>query len=197
MISPAKQSALNKTRYEWLPAPRVGLCRIRHDRECGTPRGNNQYAWLSRFYDQGLVKPRGLPEAVRYQGDKGNIALASQWQKFFADSNTPIAQSYLKRLQSGWVNYGPWPTVEQIGFGGDYVVVTKISGDTCYIESYDNSKYPVDYPEYDYLQNFSVVYTDDTVEAGSPVGPAYSFVIARPGVKLWIKAEQLTFVRSL
>lgn len=197
MLSPAKQSALNKSRYIYLPGPKVGICRIRHDRETSVPRGNSRYPWLSRFYDPGLAVPRGLPETVRYFGDKGNITLAPQWVEFFKEHNTPVAQSYIMRPQSGWRNYGTWPTVEQLGFGGDYVVVTKMIGDTCYIESYDNSKYPADYPRYDYLQNFGVVYTDDTIEAGSPVGPAYTFIIAKPGVRLWMHAYDLTFVRTL
>lgn len=193
MIAAPVKSLLNRARYALLPGAQVGINRIRHDREFNGVRGPGRYPYLSRFY--GLNRP-GLPETVRYTGGKKTVHLSDAWVGHFLEINAehPEAIAHLKKLQSGWVNYGPFPTVEQLGFGGDYVVVTHIVGNRAYINSYDNSLSPSNYKE-DYNQAFHIVYPDDSI--GSPDwGPAYTFVIANHGENLWIDVGNLTFIRK-
>jgi hypothetical protein len=192
MMNPKIKSLLNRIRYAFLPAARVGICRVRHDRESARIRGGGQYPYLSRFYDG----KGGLPETVRFYGGKGNVRLAQVWQEFFEENNTNQAQKYLKRLQSGWVNYGPWPKIEQICCAspdGTYVVVNKIIGNRAYINCYDNSKIPADY-QTDYLQQFGVAYPDDSIGL-PPCGPAFTFAIKNPDELLWMHTDDLTFIR--
>jgi hypothetical protein len=192
------KSMLNRLRYAFLPPAGVGICRVRHDRECARIRGNGRYPYLSRFYDAKIKQPRALPETVRFNGGRGTVSLARPWQNFFDGWNTPAAEQYLKRKQSGWVNYGPWPKIEQLctaSVEGTFVVVTHKIGRKCYIASYSNDKTPLDYPDIDYLQRFGVVSTDDSID-GPPCGTAYTFAIANPGEQLWMNQDDLTFVRS-
>jgi len=191
---PAKvQSANNRKLYASLPGPRVGICRIRHDRECSEKRGGGTYPYLSRNYSQ--QKVRGLPETVRYNGDSGHVVLDPPYEQLIRQHNSAAAFAYLSRPQSGWVNFGKWPQVEQLGFGGDFVVVTAIEGDKCYIESYDNHQSPAWYQR-DYLQLFGVVYSDDSV--GVPdCSPVTTCVIANPGERLWMHSYDLTYFRPL
>ena len=201
MISPQKQSDLNRQRFVYLPGPKLGICRIRHDRECSVSRAKDGHGlpYLSRFYDQGLSQPRGLPETVRFNGGKSTVALKPWWADFFAQNNTAAAQAYLKRKQSGWVNYGPWPTVEQLACASPectYVVVYKIDNGRCYIRSYQNTGHPSDYAGVDFLQAFGVVYTDDTI-SDAPCGKALSLAICNPGETLWMHDYDLTWVRAV
>jgi hypothetical protein len=199
MNNPQVQSALNKLKYMWLPKAKVGINRVLHDRECSRPRGGATYPYLSRFYDPKLKQVRSLPETVRFGGGKrGTITLSKQWIDFFFAENTGKAAKYLTQLQSGWVNYGPWPKVEQLCTAspqGTFVVVTKIDGNKAFIESYDNSKRPSDYENIDYLQRFGMVGSDDSI--GEPdQGPAFTLAIHNPGEALWIDVRDITFVRS-
>jgi hypothetical protein len=97
------------------------------------------------------------------------------------------------RKQSGWRNYGDVWVVEQLGWGGAYVVVTHIDGHRAYIQGYNNSKRPEDYA-IDFRQQFSVVYTDGTI--GLPdCGLCYSIVIGN-GAPLWVDVDDLYFFRA-
>lgn len=193
------KSAQNREQYQDLPIAQVGICRIRHDKE--SPRARGSFPYLSRFYDPKSHKVRGLPEPVNFYGGKiGNVKLAKVWQDYFDENNSEAAQIYTygrdgQKLDSGWVNKQPWPTVRQVGWGGAYVVVTKITNGRAYIECYDNSKTPADYAR-DYLQQFSVVYTDDTLSLPD-CGKCLTFAICNPGEKLWMNVEDLTFFRAL
>lgn len=198
MISSSMKSLLNRIKYAYLPPAKVGICRVRHDRECSRIRSGS-YNYLTRFYDPKSAQIRGLPETVRFYGGRGTVSLKPQWQTFFADKNTLGAETYLKRLQSGWVNYGPWPKVEQLCTAspqGTYVVVDRIEGDKAYIQSYSNDRNPSDYVNIDYLQAFGVAYSDDTIGL-PPCGPAYTLAICNPGEKLWMWTADLTFIRKL
>ena len=193
-LSAKSPSAKNKAAFaHTVRYPRVGICRILHDQECSQKRGGGQYPYLARNYSQ--QKVRGLPETVRYNGGSGHVVLDPPYVQLIKQSNSAQAFGYLIRLQSGWVNYGPWPKIEQLGFGGDYVVVTEIVGGKCYIEAYDNHRSPAWYQR-DYLQLFTVVYSDDTY--GQPdCAPVTTCAIANPGERLWVHDYDLTFVRPL
>lgn len=204
MISAKLQSQLNQSLYGHLPPARVGICRILHDRECSRIRGGSlaewwlglRYPYLSRFYNPAAKKLRGLPETVRYNGGRSHVRLSIDWVDFLWSHNTNIAAEYLMRPDSGWRNKGDTSTVEQLGWGGAYVVVTHIDGNKAYIESYDNSRNPDSYIDRDYLQLFSVIDQSNNL-SGSPVGNAYSFVISNPGERLWIDTQDITFVRPV
>jgi hypothetical protein len=62
-------SLYNRLRWSLLKPAAPGICRIRHDEQTPNTRGG-KYPYLSRFYDQ-LRKVRGLPETVRYNGERG------------------------------------------------------------------------------------------------------------------------------
>lgn len=199
MLSPIAQSALNRLRYMWLPPAKVGICRVLHDRECSRPRGGAKLPYLSRFYDPKLKNIRGLPETIRFNGGRGTVSLSTQWQVFFQMNNTPQAHKYLTRLQSGWVNYGPWPKIEQLCTAspqGTFVLVDRIEGNRAYIYSYQNDRQPSDYVNIDYLQLFGVAYSDDSISLPD-CGKAYTFAIRNPSDgELWVDTRDLTFIRA-
>ena len=211
MNSPTIQSAINRWGALNLRGPRVGICRVRHDKECSVSRDKSgqRPAYLSRFYTVG--KPvYGLPESVRINGGKSTVLLAPQWRLFeqehagigprepssLEDEATNMAAfNYISRRQSGWVNFGPWPTVEQITWGGAYVVVYGIQGHKCFIQSYHNDKRPGDYVNIDYLQAFSTVFSDDRV---APEPTVFTFPIANAtDAPLWMYDYDLTWVRAV
>lgn len=201
MLSPQIKSAINRLRYSYLlllPPRSNSICRVLHDKECSRPRGGAQYAYLSRFYNPKDEQIRGLPETVRFNGGRGTVILAPWWQRYLDQWNSPVAQKYLKRLQSGYVNYGPYPKIEQLctaSPGGTFVVVRRVAGNRAYIECYQNDKRPSDYI-HDYRQLFGVAYSDDSI-GYPPCGFAFTIAIKNPGENLWVDIRDLSFVRSL
>ena len=201
MNSPLVQSTINRALYAWrrVPPKPKSICRLLYDHECGIKRGNGKYPYLWRFYGAKI----GYPMTVLLHGE-GNVSLEEQWQAWFYYNNTPRAVAYTKgqgaRPNTGWVNTVPWPMVRQIACPGDgmhhtYLVVDSIEGNRAYIESYDNSKQPSDYP-YDYLNPFGIGYPDGKVGA-APCGLCYTFAIHNPGERLWVDVQDLTFFKSL
>ncbi len=197
MLNPIVQSTLNRIRYSTLPPAKAGICRVRHDKECSRPRGGAKLPYLSRFYNT-QVDVYGLPETVRFNGGRGSVTLAPQWEAFFERNNTNPAKKHLKRPHSGWRNDGDWPRVQQLCTAsprGTFVLVDRIEGDRAYIYSYHNDRHPNEYINIDYLQLFGVAYSDDSV--GLPdCGPAYTFAIANKGERLWMDVRDLTFWRA-
>jgi hypothetical protein len=175
----------------------VGLWRVRHDVE------REQWDFKSRLWVEDFKKNRGLPETVRINGGRGTVELSPVWVAFLDRINTPDAQRYLRKLQSGWLNYGPFPKMEQLTFAGNFVHVTHIDGERAYIKSFNNADPP---PEsgpdkttpysmsHDPLIHiFSTVYTDGSWEMATPVGLVFTFVIANPDDgPLWIDIKDLT-----
>lgn len=172
--------------------PLPGIWRVRHDVE------RTKWNCKARLWEADWKKLRGLPETVRINGGRGTVELSPAWVEFLDSINTPDAQRYLRKLQSGWLNYGPFPKMEQLTFGGNYVEVTHIKGNKAFIKSYNNADQP---PKIDLatetlpntlIQAFSVVYTDGSWEMFTPVGVAYTFIIANPqDGELWIDLENL------
>lgn len=169
-----------------------GIWRVRHDVE------RARWNCKARLWEENWKKLRGLPETVRINGGRGTVELSPAWVEFLDSINTPDAQRYLRKLQSGWLNYGPFPKMEQLTFGGNYVEVTRIEGNKAFIKSFNNADPP---PKIDLstetlpntlIQAFSVVYTDGSWEMYTPVGVAYTFIIANPkDGELWIDIENL------
>ena len=202
--SARQQSLVNRARYADLP-PVTGRCiaRVLHDRECSMPRGSSAFPYLSRFYDQNKTV-RGLPETVRYTGGPGNVLLRDVWQTFWADHNTPEAITFTlgKKMppNTGWNNAG-WPRIEQLLFGGDFVRVLEKRGDMARIQTYHNLATPAPLvdgngEEYNLLNEFSVVYTDDTLSL-APCGHCYSFPISAKSETCWMDVRNLTYLREL
>ena len=165
----------------------LGVWRVRHDVE------RKDWNCRARLWMEGWKKLRGLPATVRINGGKGTVELSPAWVKFLDRINTPDAQRYLRKLQSGWLNYGPFPKMEQLTFGGNFVEVTRIEGNKAFIKSYNNADAPPDTTGPNTLiQSFSVVYTDGSWEMSTPVGTVYTFIIANPeDGELWIDIENL------
>jgi hypothetical protein len=163
-----------------------GVWRVRHDVE------RDDWGFKSRLWNSGRNKLRGLPETVRINGGKGTVALSPDWVKFLDKINTPDAQRYLRKLQSGWLNYGPFPKMEQLTFGGNLVEVTKIVGNKAYIKTFNNAAAPPATAPDTLIQTFSIVYSDGSWEMSTPVGVAYTFIIANPNDgPLWIDINNL------
>ena len=174
----------------------VGLWRVRHDVE------REQWDFKSRLWVEDYKKIRGLPETVRINGGRGTVELSPAWVAFLDRINTPDAGRFLRKLQSGWLNYGPFPKLEQLTFAGNFVYVTHIDGERAYIKSFNNADLP---PEtgpdkttpytmsHDpFIHIFSTVYTDGTWEMATPVGLVFTFIIANPDDgPLWIDLNDL------
>src|SRR5687767_3109582 len=110
------------------PTNPVGLWRVRHDVE------RDEWDFKARLWVKNWKKLRGLPETVRIGGGRSTVELTEEWVEFLDKINTPAAQRYLRKLQSGWLNYGPFPKMEQLTFGGNYVYVTEVKGNRAYIK---------------------------------------------------------------
>ena len=164
----------------------LGVWRVRHDVE------REELHCRSRLWFNGWKKLRGLPETVRIQGGNGTVILSDAWVKFLDRLNTQDAQRFLRKDQNGWLNRGSFPQMEQLTFGGNYVVVTRIVGHKAYIKSFSNAAQPPASGPNTLIQTFSVVYTDGTWEMSTPVGIVYTLIIAdsRDGA-LWIDLEDL------
>lgn len=209
MNSPRIQSLINRSLYAWrrVPPKPMSVCRLLYDHECAIPRGDGQFPFLWRFFGARM----GYPNTVALRGGRGDVELAEWWQEFFYQENTGKAVAYTKghgsRPNTGWVNTQPWPRVKQIACSGDgvhhtYLVVTEIQGSRAYIQSYDNSKRPQDYPTKDFptvlnfLNPFGVGFPDGSV-GGADCGLCYTFAIHNPGERLYVDVADLTFLRSL
>jgi hypothetical protein len=170
----------------------LGVWRVRHDVE------RKDWNCKARLWVEGWKVIRGLPETVRINGGRGTVELSPAWVKFLDSINTPDAQRFLRKQQNGWLNYGPFPKMEQLTFGGNFVEVTRIKGNKAFIKSYNNADIP---PAIDpdtnpipntLIQTFSVVYTDGSWEMSTPVGLVYTFIIANPeDGELWIDIDDL------
>jgi len=169
----------------------LGLWRVRHDVE------RDQWNFRSRLWTEDWKKLRGLPETVRINGGRGTVTLPPAWVEFLDRINTSDAQRYLRKLQSGWLNYGPFPKMEQLTFGGNFVYVTKIKANRAYIKSFNTADAPPQRglqtatPD-PLIQMFSVVYTDGSWQMETPVGVVYTFIIASPNDgPLWMDISDL------
>jgi hypothetical protein len=164
----------------------LGIWRVRHDVE------REELHCRSRLWFDGWKKLRGLPETVRLQGGRGTVPLSDAWVRFLDNLNTQDAQRFLRKEQSGWLNHGPFPKMEQLTFGGNYVEVTRIAGHKAYIKSFNNADQPPASGPNTLIQTFSVVYTNGTWEMSTPVGVVYTFILANPNDgALWIDLENL------
>ena len=178
-----------------LPPPQIGKNRLLHDTEL------LRYNYKSRL--NSTLKNAKLdtyPETVRYNSISGktNVELSTQWQNFLESINTVKAFKFLHVLQNGYVNYGPFPKVEMLSFGGNFVEVTRIDGDKCYIKHYCNDQQPPslsgDFYDDTLIQLFGVTLRNNTVEA-PPCGQCRTLIISRTSSdELWISKEFLTFV---
>jgi hypothetical protein len=170
----------------------LGIWRVRHDVE------RDAWDFKSRLWVDDWKKLRGLPETVRIHGGRGTVELPPAWVTFLDAINTPNARRYLRKLQSGWLNYGPFPKMEQLTFGGNLVDVTRVKGNRAYIRSFNTANAPPQSgPDSTkpgpLVQTFSVVYTDGSWQMETPVGVVYTFIIANPGDgPLWIDIDDLT-----
>lgn len=168
-----------------------GLWRVRHDIE------RDEWDFKSRLWGKSWKKLRGLPETVRIHGGRGSVELPPAWVDFLDRINTPDAQRYLRKLQSGWLNYGPFPKMEQLTFGGNFVYVTKVKANRAYIKTFNIADVPPQIGPHPtgpnpLIQTFSVVYTDGTWQMETPVGVVYTFIIANPeDGPLWIDLDDL------
>lgn len=169
----------------------LGIWRVRHDVE------RDEWNFKSRLWVEDWKKLRGLPETVRINGGRGTVTLPPAWVAFLDRINTPDAQRYLRKLQSGWLNYGPFPKMEQLTFGGNFVYVTKIKANRAYIKSFNTADAPpqrgpqTTEPD-PLIQTFSVVYTDGSWQMETPVGVVYTFIIASPNDgPLWMDIGDL------
>lgn len=192
-LSAQAESESNEKQYSGLQVV-TGPCiaMVRHDNQCAQKRGSGEYPYLSRIYDQNK-KVRGLPESVRYYGtdEKGHVTYSDDWMNFLQEKNPdPKVLKYLERPQSGYRNYGAPGEFEQVTWGGAQVHVYKVEENKAYICAYDVSKSPQDYPNEDYSQIFSIVYTDDTI-GGAPPGKALTLLMARQGEKVWMNVDDL------
>jgi hypothetical protein len=169
----------------------LGIWRVRHDVE------REELNCQSRLWFDGWKKLRGLPETVRIHGGKGTVFLSDKWVDFLDGINTKEAQRFLRKERSGWLNSGPFPKMEQLTFGGNYVEVTHIDGHKAYIKTFNNADHPPSTSDpiignNTLIQTFSVVYSDGSWEMATPVGPVYTFIIAnRNEDELWIDINNL------
>lgn len=174
------------------PTSPVGLWRVRHDVE------RDEWDFKARLWVKNWKKLRGLPETVRINGGRGTVELPEEWVEFLDKINTPAAQQYLRQLQSGWLNSGPFPKMEQLTFGGNFVYVTRVKGNRAYIKTFNIANAPPQRDPYTeepdpLIQFFSVVYTDGSWQMETPAGVAYTFIIANPDDDpLWIDIKNLT-----
>ena len=185
-----------------IPTDPRGIWRVRHDVE------RDVWNYKSRLWSPGWIQLHGLPETVRINGGLGEVVLSPAWVEFMDKINTQAAQRYLRREQTGWLNYGPFPKMEQLTFGGNYVYVTRVKGNKAYIRYWSNTTTP---PNLDVeffqtptpvpgpldlntlIQTFSVVYTDGTWEMTTGIGNVHTFIIANPSDgPLWIDIANLT-----
>jgi hypothetical protein len=173
------------------PTSLLGIWRVRHDIE------RDEWGFKSRLWTKDWKKLRGLPETVRINGGRGTVELPPAWVKFLDRINTPDAQRYLRKLQSGWLNYGPFPKMEQLTFGGNFVYVTRVKANRAYIRTFNIANIPpqsgpqTKEPD-PVIQTFSVVYTDGSWQMETPVGMVYTFIIANPeDGPLWIDTDDL------
>lgn len=173
-----------------------GLWRVRHDVE------RDEWGHRSRLWQEEGIRFRGLPETVRINGGRGTVQLPEDWVAYLDKINSPDARRFLRRLQTGWLNYGPFPKMEQLTFGGDYVFVTHVEGERAYIKSFNTANPPpYDGPDMTspytmshdpFIQIFSTVYTDGTYEMATSIGLVFTFVIANPDDgPLWIDIHDL------
>lgn len=169
---------------------------MRHDIE------RDEWGFKSRLWVKNWKKLRGLPETVRINGGRGTVELSPAWVEFMDKINTPDARRFLRKLQSGWLNYGPFPKMEQLVFGGNYVYVTRVAGNKAYIKTFNNAHLPPENgpdkttPETmsrdPLFHIMSTVYTDGSWEMAMPVGLVFTFVIANPDDgPLWIDIKNL------
>jgi hypothetical protein len=164
----------------------LGVWRVRHDVE------RPDLSFQSRLWVNGRKKLRGLPETVRINGGAGTVELAPAWVDFLDRINTADARRYLRKLQSGWLNSGPFPKMEQLTFGGNLVMVTHIVGNKAYILTFNNADAPPETAPDTLIQTFSVGYSDGSWEMSTPVGVAHTFLIANPDDgPLWIDVNNL------
>src|SRR5258706_274706 len=116
--------------------------------------------------------------------------------------NSPDAERFLRRLQNGWMNHGPFPKMEQLTFGGNFVYVYRVKGDKAFIRTFNNGDTPLgDGPDKTNMYNmthnplihlFSTVYRDGKWEMSAPVGLVFTLVIANPDDgPLWIDIHDL------
>ena len=140
---------------------------------------------------------RGLPETVRIHGGRGTVELPPAWVEFLDGINTPDARRYLRKPQSGWLNYGPFPKMEQLTFGGNFVHVTRVKANKAYIQTFNIADDPPQRGPYTtepdpLIHTFSVVYTDGSWQMETPVGVVYTLIIANPkDGPLWIDIDDL------
>jgi hypothetical protein len=169
----------------------LGIWRVRHDVE------RVEWNCRARLWYEDWKKLRGLPETVRIQGGKGTVFLSDRWVDFLDSLNTQEAQRFLRRQGNGWLNGGPFPKMEQLTFGGNYVEVTRIEGHKAYIRTFNNADHPPSAADpiignNTLIQTFSVVYTDGSWEMAAPAGPVYTLIIANPqDGELWIDIDNL------
>jgi len=174
-----------------LPEAQVGRNRIKHDTELSI------YNYQSRL-NNGKYKQEAYPETIRISGGKSSLDLSFQWQRFLENINTVKAYKFMQVSESGWHNKGKWPRVEQLTFGGNFVEVTRIDGDRCYIKHYSNDQLPPipigDFYDDTLIQLFGVTRKNNTVES-PPCGLCRTLIISRnSGEELWISKDYLTFV---
>jgi hypothetical protein len=175
-----------------VPTDLTGIWRVKHDVE------RDEWDFKSRLWMEDWKILRGLPETVRIHGGKGTVELSPAWVEFLDKINTADARRYLRREQTGWLNFGPFPKMEQLTFGGNLVDVTRVKGHRAFIKTYNNAAIPPrEVPDnleiHTRIQAFSVVYTDGSWEMETPVGPIYIFIIAnQTDDPLWIDIDDLT-----
>ena len=170
------------------------IYRVKHDMELPwylrLPRS---WGWIAGR------KLRGLPETRRYDGGRGYLELSGPAIELIKSINTPKAFNYLMKNREGWCNH-EWPHVEYLTFGGNYVDVTRVEGNKCYIETLSNSGpfSQEDMWTFPPCQKFCVVYNDGHWARGTdgPAGMAYTILITRPEDvgKVWIDAKYLVKV---
>jgi hypothetical protein len=176
-----------------VPTDLTGIWRVKHDVE------RDEWGFKSRLWTQDWQTLEGLPETVRINGGSGKVKLSPAWVEFLDKINMDEhAQRYLRRAQTGWVNFGPFPKIEQLTFGGNLVYVTRVKGHKAFIKTYNNADAPPrDVPDnleiHTRIQAFSIVYTDGSWDMQTPVGPIYIVIIANPtDDPLWIDIDDLT-----
>lgn len=173
------------------PTSLLGIWRVRHDVE------RDEWDFKSRLWAKDWKKLRGLPETVRIHGGRSTVELPPAWVEFLDRINTPDAQRYLRQPQSGWLNYGPFPKMEQLTFGGNFVYVTRVKANRAYIKTLNIADDPPERGPYTagpdpLIQTFSVVYTDGSWQMETPVGVVYTLIVANPeDGPLWIDIDDL------
>lgn len=134
-------------------------------------------------------------ESVKIEGGAGQVTLSAQWKAFAEVINSSAALKWLKKANNGWVKTGPWPTVEQVTYGGNVLEVTEVVDGKAYIRALTNDSTPPDtrgnFYDPSVMHMMGMIRSDGTLEAPS-VGPVRMLVMANNAQeKLWIPANRL------